>query len=148
MDMRIGGYSGMTQYENSYVNGNRTSQDGECQTCKNRKYVDGSKENDVSFKTPGHVSPEASLSAVINHENQHVANAIAQGNEKNKELVSSNVRIKMDRCPECGKSYAAGGETTTVIKTSSPSYSSSPYDQARKIQDASMMSGANFDLGV
>lgn len=25
---------------------------GECQTCKNRKYVDGSNENNVSFKTP------------------------------------------------------------------------------------------------
>ena len=31
---------------------------GECQTCKNRKYQDGSNEN-VSFKSASHISPEA-----------------------------------------------------------------------------------------
>ena len=29
----------------------------ECQTCKNRKYVDGSDDPNVSFKTPGHIDP-------------------------------------------------------------------------------------------
>ena len=28
----------------------------ECQTCKNREYVDGSNEPDVSFKTPGKIA--------------------------------------------------------------------------------------------
>ena len=28
----------------------------ECQTCKNRKYGDGSNEPDVSFKTPGKIA--------------------------------------------------------------------------------------------
>ena len=31
---------------------------GECQTCKNRKYQDGSNEN-VSFKSASHISPPA-----------------------------------------------------------------------------------------
>lgn len=117
----------------------------ECQTCKNRKYVDGSNESDVSFKAPGHVSPEASYGAVTAHEQQHVSNAIAEGSEENKELVSVNVRIKMERCPECGKVYSAGGETTTVIKTSKPTYNNTPYDQARKLLDGEDLAGTGVD---
>mgnify|MGYP001188840773 CR=1 FL=1 len=33
----------------------------ECQTCKNRKYVDGSNEANVSFKNAAHISPEAAF---------------------------------------------------------------------------------------
>ena len=40
----------------------------ECQTCKNRKYVDGSNEANVSFKNAAHISPEAASSAVRAHE--------------------------------------------------------------------------------
>lgn len=36
----------------------------ECQTCKNRKYIDGSDEANVSFKNAAHVSPEAAGAAV------------------------------------------------------------------------------------
>lgn len=117
----------------------------ECQTCKNRKYVDGSNESDVSFKSPGHVSPEASYGAVTAHEQQHVSNAIAEGSEENKELVSVSVRIKMERCPECGKVYAAGGETTTVIKTSKPTYNDTPYDRARKLLEGEELAGVGVD---
>ena len=35
---------------------NRPSSPEECQTCKNRKYVDGSDEANVSFKSAAHVS--------------------------------------------------------------------------------------------
>lgn len=45
----------------------------ECQTCKNRKYVDGSNEANVSFKNAAHISPEAASSAVRAHEGQHVS---------------------------------------------------------------------------
>ncbi|MGF7141958.1 uncharacterized protein with WD repeat [Anaerotaenia torta] len=51
----------------------------ECKTCKERKYVDGSNETDVSFKTPAHISPQASYAAVAAHEQQHVSNAAAEG---------------------------------------------------------------------
>ena len=36
----------------------------ECQTCKNRKYVDGSNEPDVSFKTPGKIAAGESYAKV------------------------------------------------------------------------------------
>ena len=143
----IGRYAG-TQQLNEETKGAQKTVDGseECQTCKNRKYVDGSNESDVSFKAPGHVSPEASYGAVAAHEQQHVSNAIAKGSEENKELVSASVRIKMERCPECGKVYAAGGETTTVIKTSKPVYNDTPYDEARKLLDGEDLAGNGVDV--
>ena len=51
---------------------------GECQTCKNRKYQDGSNEN-VSFKSASHISPEAAGIRVAAHEAEHVSNAYAKG---------------------------------------------------------------------
>ena len=115
-----------------------------CQTCANRKYVDGSNEMDVSFKSPGHISPESSRAQVSAHEQQHVSNARAEGSKENKELVSANVRIKMARCPECGVTYAAGGETTTVIRTTPPNYDEkNPYAQRQKEIDGQRLAGAN-----
>lgn len=92
--------------------------ESECQTCKNRKYQDGSDDVGVSFKTPGHISPESAASVVLSHEQEHVN--IAQNEarqDENKKLVSSNVRIYSSVCPECGRTYIAGGETNTVTRT-------------------------------
>lgn len=123
------------------------SKDSEkCQTCAERKYVDGSNEMNVSFKAPGHISPEASKAMVSAHEQEHVSNARAEGSKANKELVSSSVRIKMARCPECGVSYAAGGETTTVMRTTIPRYNgNNPYSQRQKAIDADRLAGRNFN---
>ncbi|MGN1146192.1 MAG: hypothetical protein ACI4R5_07060, partial [Acetatifactor sp.] len=46
----------------------------ECQTCKKRKYQDGSDEM-VSFKSAAHISPESAGTAVRAHEQEHVRNA-------------------------------------------------------------------------
>ncbi|MCR5154329.1 MAG: hypothetical protein K6B75_05725 [Lachnospiraceae bacterium] len=92
----------------------------ECETCKNRKYVDGSNENDVSFKTPGHIDPGASAAVVASHEYEHVANARQKGNEENTELVSATVTLKTSVCPECGRVYCSGGETRTIIRYNVP----------------------------
>lgn len=113
----------------------------ECQTCKNRKYVDGSDEGNVSFKTPGHISPQASKSVVAAHEQEHVSNAVSEGKEPGKELISATVSLKMAVCPECGSSYVAGGTTNTTMK-----YSSNPYDQGRKTIEGSFLKGQNVDL--
>ncbi len=120
----------------------------ECQTCKSRKYVDGSDESDVSFKSPGHISPESSVGQVSAHEHMHVSNAMAEGAKENKEVVSVSVSVKMETCPECGRSYAAGGQTNSVIKTTQEKYGNGPYEQNRKAFDAASAIGGNVDLSA
>lgn len=113
----------------------------ECQTCKNRKYKDGSNESNVSFKSPGHISPAASRGTVLAHEQEHVSNAISEGNSPDADLVSATVSLQMARCPECGTMYVSGGETRTVIKH----YSDNKYDNSRKTIEGSFLRGQNVD---
>ncbi len=112
----------------------------ECSTCKNRKYVDGSNEN-VSFKTPAHISPEASFALVSAHEGEHVANAVSKGNEPGARLISASVKLQMERCPECGTPYIAGGETRTMIRYQEQN----PYERNRKSLEGSLLKGMNVD---
>lgn len=58
----------------------------ECQTCKNRKYQDGSDEM-VSFKSAAHVSPQAAAGRVRAHEGEHVSNAYDKAAQKNGTVV-------------------------------------------------------------
>lgn len=116
----------------------------ECQTCKNRKYVDGSNEADVSFKAPGHISPEQSYAKVMSHEQEHVANARQKTAGKDATLLSATVSLKIATCPECGRSYVAGGTTNTTIKYSKEN----PYDNGRKIIEGSFLAGQNVDEAV
>ena len=88
----------------------------ECETCENRTYVDGSNEADVSFKTPGHISPEASAARVSAHEYEHVRNALQEDKKEDAELVSVPVSLKTAICPECGRTYVSGGETRTTMR--------------------------------
>ena len=93
-----------------------TEEDHECETCKNRTYVDGSNESDVSFKTAGHIAPESAASTVRAHEYEHMRNAYQEDSKKDKELVSVSVSLKTAICPECGKTYVAGGKTRTLMR--------------------------------
>lgn len=113
----------------------------ECQTCKNRTYVDGSHESNVSFKSPGHISPAASYSTVSAHENMHVANAKAEGAKEDTRLVSATVSLHYARCPECGRTYVDGGTTRTVMQYNL----NSPYERNQKSLDAAILPGMNFD---
>lgn len=92
----------------------------ECQTCKNRKYVDVSTDSGVSFKAPGHISPQASFAMVAAHENEHVSIAKAEGAKNGNKLISASVRLHTSVCPECGRVYVSGGETSTQISYSDP----------------------------
>lgn len=121
----------------------KTESKGECQTCKERKYIDGSDEGNVSFKAPEHIAPEASAGVVMSHEKEHVANAKREGNKPGNELVSATVSLKTAICPECGRSYVAGGTTRTLIK-----YGDSEYDKNKKAADLDAVLGANVDLAV
>lgn len=122
------------------VNSSQKVQPVECQTCKNRRYQDGSNEM-VSFKTPGKIAAGESYAKVMGHEQEHVANAVAEGNEQDKELVSATVSLKTAVCPECGRTYIAGGTTRTVMKT----YGSDPYSQNMKSYEAEATKGNYID---
>lgn len=114
----------------------------QCETCKNRKYQDGSDEM-VSFKSPAHVAPQAAGQAVRAHEQEHVGNAYKKAGMTDGEVVQASVRIFTSVCPECGRTYVSGGETTTQIK-----YNSDPYAQAAKVQDAAQVAGQNVDARI
>lgn len=96
-------------------------QDGECQTCANRKYQDGSDDPGVSFKSATNISKGAAEAAVRGHEYEHVVREQYHAEQNELEVVSQNVRIKYAICPECGDSYCAGGVTTTVTRPKSES---------------------------
>lgn len=89
----------------------------ECQTCKNRKYVDGSNDPGVSFKTPTHVDPKNAASAVMSHEQEHVRHETAKASAQDRKIISQSVQIETSVCPECGKVYVSGGKTTTTTKS-------------------------------
>lgn len=103
------------------LKGAKKPDSGECQTCKERRYQDGSDDPGVSFKSATKVNPEAAASAVRGHEMEHVYRNQAKAAREGKEVISQSVRIKTGICPECGKSYVAGGETKTVTRAKSDS---------------------------
>lgn len=116
----------------------------DCQTCKSRKYVDGSDEM-VSFKSPAHVSPQAAGAAVRSHEQEHVSNAYSKAATGNGKVLSASVSIHTSVCPECGRSYVSGGTTHTQIKYYNES---NPYQQELKAADHAKYSGMNADYAV
>lgn len=120
----------------------RKSSPAECETCKNRKYQDGSNEN-VSFKSAQHVSPQAAAGAVRAHEQEHVSNAYSKAAKNNGKVISANVAIHTAICPECGRSYVSGGTTTTQIKYYNED---NPYQKMLKEADAAKYKGRMVDV--
>jgi hypothetical protein len=99
----------------------------ECQTCKDRKYQDGSNDPGVSFKTPGHIDPANAQSVVRAHEQEHVSNEQAKAQSGERKVVSQSVRLFTSVCPECGRSYVSGGVTRTVTASAGKQTQGSPY---------------------
>lgn len=93
-------------------------EEGECKTCAERKYQDGSDDPGVSFKTAAHISPDQAAAKVRSHEYEHVVREQAEAEREDKEVVSQSVRLHTSICPECGRSYVSGGVTNTVTKGS------------------------------
>ena len=91
-------------------------EEGECETCESRKYQDGSDDMGVSFQTPTNIKPEQAASAVRGHEMEHVVREQAKADREGRKVVSQNVTMHTEICPECGKSYVSGGTTRTVTK--------------------------------
>lgn len=88
----------------------------ECQTCASRRYQDGSNDPGVSFKSPTKMSPSQAAGAVISHEREHYSRESSDAEENDREVVSNDIQIFTSVCPECGKTYVSGGETTTVTR--------------------------------
>ena len=118
--------------------------DGECQTCKARKYKDGSDEM-VSFKSPSHISPNQAPQAVRAHEQEHVTNAYSEAATNNGKVLSATVSIRTAICPECGRSYVSGGTTRTQIKYYNEE---NPYQQDLIAVDGLKYKGMNADFAV
>lgn len=91
-------------------------EEGECQTCAERKYQDGSDDMGVSFQTPTHIAPENAAATVRGHEMEHVTRNQAKAEREGKEIVSQSVTLHSEICPECGKVYIAGGTTRTTTR--------------------------------
>ena len=115
----------------------------ECTTCADRKYQDGSDE-EVSFKSAAHIDPQASAARVRAHEQEHVANAYDKAKEKGGKVLQASVAIQTAVCPECGRTYVAGGLTTTRI-----AYPKGKYGEDSKSKDAaSGLVGSSVDFRV
>ena len=112
--------NGVQKAESSALGESKSAQEvmeeGECQTCKERKYQDGSDDPGVSFKTPTNIAPEQAASAVRGHENEHVVREQAKAQREDRKVVSQSVTYHTSICPECGKVYVSGGTTRTVTK--------------------------------
>ena len=128
--------------ESTQKTAGRQSSPAECETCKNRKYKDGSDEM-VSFKSAAHISPQASAGKVRAHEQEHVSNAFKKAAQNNGKVISASVSMQTSVCPECGRSYVAGGETNTQIKYFNEE---NPYQKDKKASDAISYTGMNVDI--
>lgn len=119
------------------------SSPAECQTCKERKYIDGSDEN-VSFKSAAHISPEAAMGTVRAHEGEHVANAYTKAAKGDGQVVNASVSIHTSVCPECGRTYVSGGTTNTTIRYNE----SNPYGRNQKSLDGARLIGGKMDFSI
>jgi hypothetical protein len=104
----------------------------ECETCKNRRYQDGSNDPGVSFKTPTRLSPEKAAFAIRAHEAEHVAHARVKALKEDQEIVSQSVSYRTGVCPECGRVYMAGGTTRTTFR-SAPVVEEKPVEKGRYV---------------
>lgn len=115
----------------------------ECQTCKNRKYQDGSNEM-VSFKSAAVINPNAAATAVRAHEQEHVSNAFKKAAQAdNAKVIQASVTLKTAVCPECGRAYISGGETNTKIKYTNEEQ---PYQKNLKAAQKDATTGGNIDI--
>lgn len=128
--------------ESERIQPGKKSSPAQCETCKERKYQDGSDEGNVSFKTAQHISPASAGAAVRAHEGEHVSNAYKKAAEKGGKVLQASVAIHTAICPECGRTYVSGGTTTTRIKYGNEE---NPYVKNLKNADKGLLSGMNFD---
>ncbi len=128
--------------EDTRVHPGKRVSPAECQTCKERKYQDGSDESNVSFQTAQHIDPSAAGAAVRAHEGEHVSNAYKKAAQDGGKVLQASVAIHTAVCPECGRVYVSGGTTTTKIQYKNED---NPYTKNMKNRDKGLLSGMNFE---
>lgn len=126
---------GTAAQQKAFANAMNAKLAGECQTCKNRKYQDGSNDAGVSFQTPQHINPAVSGAVVAAHEQEHVTREQAKAESEGNEVVSQTVQLHGAMCPECGRYYIAGGTTTTSVKSGGEHSGHNAQDANRKAMD-------------
>jgi len=77
------------------------------------------------------------------HEQEHVSNAYTDAAQNNGKVLRASVAIHTAICPECGRSYVAGGTTSTQIKYYNEE---NPYQQDLKATDHIKYAGMNKDI--
>ena len=92
--------------------------EGECQTCKERKYQDVSDDPGVSYQTPTNIAPQQAAAVVRGHEQEHVVREQAKAQREDRQVVSQSVTLHTAICPECGRVYVSGGTTRTTTRAS------------------------------
>lgn len=117
----------------------------ECQTCKERKYQDGSDEGNVSFKSATHISPESAAAKVRAHEEEHVSNAYKKAAQNDGKVLRASVSIHTAICPECGRTYVSGGTTHTQIRYGNED---SAFQKNLKSQQSEALKGNRVDLSL
>ena len=110
-------------------------EEGECQTCKERKYQDGSDDPGVSFKTPTSIDPDLAPSAVRGHEMEHVVREQAKARREDRKVVSQSVTYHTAICPECGRAYVSGGTTRTVTAAKTAEAPQEEQQQGRQSEE-------------
>lgn len=144
-DIRRAAAAGDTsQISQSELRGLKRSGAVECATCASRKYQDGSNEGNVSFKAAAHIDPKASAGKVMAHEREHVKNAYNKAQKKDGTVKSATVTLQYAACPECGRSYVAGGVTNTTISYKE----NNPYGRNQKSMDYIALVGQNVNLAA
>lgn len=91
----------------------------ECPTCAARAYKDESGDGGVSFQAPRHIGGANAGVVVMNHEQEHVAEGSSKSNPEGGVVKNSTVGLEYKKCPECGKTYVAGGVTKTTSRPAS-----------------------------
>lgn len=86
----------------------------ECQTCKERRYKDGSDDNGVSYQTPTYIEKNQSANKVMAHEMEHYRRETMSAEKNDEKIISIGVSTTKSVCPECGASYTSGGATSVT----------------------------------
>lgn len=93
-----------------------------CETCQTRTCQDVSSDAGVTFQAPTGIPASTSGVAVAAHEGQHVTRETADAQADGAIVAQKKVTLQTDNCPDCGKTYIAGGKTSiTTIKKPNPS---------------------------